>query len=211
MARYLGPREKIERRIGEKLGLKGERSHSPKSATVRKPYPPGMHGRSFKGKSSEFGTQLRSKQKVRNIYRLMEKQFKASIKKALENKQEPYTSIVHNLETRLDNIVFRMGLAQSRDQARQVVNHGHILVNGKRIDIPSYSVKLGDAISVREGSKTSPYFTTGVANWMKNFQAPEWLEVDKDKPAGTIKRYPGVEDSGLRPDDLQLIIEYYSR
>ncbi|MBX4211278.1 MAG: 30S ribosomal protein S4 [Candidatus Yanofskybacteria bacterium] len=211
MARYLGPREKIERRIGEKLGLKGERSHTPKSATVRKPYPPGMHGRNFKGKSSEFGTQLRSKQKVRNIYRLMEKQFKQTVQKALETKTEPYNAIVQGLESRLDNVVFRMGLAQSRDQSRQLVNHGHILVNGKRISIPSYKVKLSDAISVREGSKSSPYFSTSVTNWMKNYNAPDWLEVDKEKPSATIKRYPGIEDSGLRADDLQLLIEYYSR
>src|SRR3989344_7630370 len=119
-ARYTGPREKIERRLGEKLFLKGERSHSQKSAMVKKPYPPGIHGNKRASKPSEFALQLRSKQKVKNIYRLLEKQFKAYIKSALSTKKEPYESILNKLEHRLDNFVFRSGFAQSRDQARQI-------------------------------------------------------------------------------------------
>ena len=152
MARYLGPREKIERRIGEKLFLKGERSHSQKSAVTKKPYPPGIHSKRF-NKPSEFAQQLRSKQKVRNIYRLMEKQFKGYVKKILHSKQEPYEALLRTLEGRLDNVVFRTGFAQSRDQARQIVGHGHILVNKRKVNIPSYAVRVGDMIAIRDGSR----------------------------------------------------------
>src|SRR3989344_9011943 len=119
MARYRGPREKIERRLGTKLGLKGERSNSPKSATVKRMYPPGVHGKKFARKGSEFGQQLKSKQKVRNMYRMLERQFKNWVKQAMESKEETGDTIVRRLENRLDNVVFRIGIAQSRDQARQ--------------------------------------------------------------------------------------------
>lgn len=212
MARYRGPKDKIERRIGEKLFLKGERSHSQKSALTRKPYPPGMHGHSRKGKLSEYGTQLKSKQKVKNIYRMLEKQFKNSVKAALEIKgKDPFDQILNKLENRLDNVVFRMGLAQSRDQARQVVNHGHILVNGRKVDIPSYQVKIGEEISVREASKKSPYFNMKVTEWIKGHEAPIWLDVSKEKMTAKIRGNPTVIESGLRTDDLQAIIEFYSR
>jgi len=211
MARYTGPREKIERRIGEKLFLKGERSHSPKSATTKKPYPPGMHSKRPGAKPSEFGSQLRSKQKVRNIYRMLEKQFKGTVKKALETKTEPYAAILQKLERRLDNVVFRMGLAQSRDQARQLVSHGHILVNSRKTNIPSYETRLGDVITIREGSKLSPFFSVAMPQWLKNYEAPGWIEMNKDTFTGTVKKYPVLEESGLRADDLQAIIEFYSR
>ncbi len=214
MGRYLGPREKIERRLGERLGLKGERSNSPKSALVKRPYPPGQHGSGRRPrKLSEFGTQLRSKQKVRQMYRLMEKPFKRYVKKALENtkKESPYTAVIRNLETRLDNVTFRMGLAQSRDQARQIVGHGHITLNGKRAKTPSIVVHVGDVIGVRELSKTSPYFSTLMPRWMESYTPPEWMDVDKTKLTGTVKSIPTVENSGVQVVDLQAIIEYYSR
>ncbi len=211
MARYLGPREKIERRIGEKLFLKGERSYSQKSAMTRKPYAPGQHGQARPRKLSEFGQQLKSKQKVRNIYRLMEKPFKAYVKKVLEKKAEPYEPIMLSLESRLDNTVFRMGFAQSRDQARQIVNHGHILVNGKRAGIPSQAIKQGDVISIRESSKKSPYFSTLMPQWWIKYEAPQWILLDKEKGTATIKGRPTMADSGIRVEDIQAIIEYYSR
>lgn len=211
MARYLGPKEKIERRIGEKLFLKGERSLSPKSAVVKKPYPPGMHGRRPVRKTSEYGMQLRSKQKVKNMYRLLEKQFKGYMKAVLESKQEPYVGMVHKLELRLDNVVYRMGLAQSRDQARQLVNHGHILVNGRKVSIPSFQVSTGDIVSVREGSQRSPFFTALAPQWLKNYEAPEWIEMDKTAMKATIKAEPDMVSSGIRGEDLQAIIEFYSR
>lgn len=211
MARYTGPKERIERRIGEKLFLKGERSHSPKSAMTRKPYPPGMHGQRRSGKPSEFSQQLKSKQKVKNIYRLLERQFKAYIKEATNGKQDPYVAILNSLETRLDNVIYRMGFAQSRDQARQLVNHGHILVNARKTDIVSYRVKKGDVITVREGSKRSPYFTTALPQWIKAHEAPEWVGLDKGDMTAKIKGEPTMETSGIRTEDLQSIIEFYSR
>ena len=211
LARYIGPKEKIERRLGEKLFLKGERSHSQKSALIKKPYPPGMHGRSRTKKPSEFGLQLKSKQKIKNIYRLLERQFKNYIKNSLASKKEPYETILNKLELRLDNVVFRSGFAQSRDQARQLVSHGHITVNEKKINIPSYEVSVGDSISVREGSRRSPYFSILMPQWFKGYEASEWIELDKDKISAKVRRTPTFEEGGIRLEDLQSIIEFYSR
>lgn len=191
--------------------MKGERSRSAKSALVRRPYPPGIHGQKRTGKMSEFGMQMRSKQKIKNTYRMLEKQFKNSVKAALELKKDPYNAILETLETRLDNIVFRIGFAQSRDQARQIVNHGHILVNGKRVSIPSYHVSIGDEISIREASKKSPYFTTIINNWFGSYEAPAWLGANKEKMTAKIKGHPTMEESGIQTTDLQAIIEFYSR
>ncbi len=211
MARYTGPREKIERRIGERLFLKGERSHSQKSAMIKKPYPPGLHGKKGSRKPSEFALQLRSKQKVKNIYRLLESQFKNYIKSSLASKKEPYAAILNKLESRLDNMVFRIGFAQSRDQARQLVGHGHITVNGKKVNIPSCEVSVGDVIGIREGSMKSPFFSSLMIQWLKSYEVPPWIDMDKDKLQGKVKARPTVEESGIRPDDLQAIIEFYSR
>jgi small subunit ribosomal protein S4 len=211
MGRYLGPREKIERRIGEKLFLKGERSHSQKSAMTRRPYPPGVHGKARRMRPSEFSQQLKSKQKVRNIYRLMEKQFKSYIKTALAIQKDTNAEIIYMLEGRLDNFVFRSGFAQSHDQARQIVSHGHILVNQKRVKIPSYETKIGDIVTIREGSKKMPYFTALMPQWLKAYEAPGWVELDKTKVTARRKGDPQMEDSGLKPDDLRAIVEYYSR
>src|SRR3989338_994324 len=211
MARYTGPKEKLERRIGTKLFLKGERSLSPKSAMVRKPYPPGMHGKAKFKKLSEFGLQLRSKQKIKYIYRLLEKQFKFYVKEAMKSKKETTALLVKNLEQRLDNAVYRMGLAQSRDQARQLVNHGHILVNNVKNDIPSYRVKTGDKISIREGSKNTKYFSALLPEWLSKHESPTWIKMEKNIMTGTIEKTPEINDSGLEFKDLQSIIEFYSR
>jgi small subunit ribosomal protein S4 len=213
MARYTGPREKIERRLGEKLGLKGERSNSPKSALVRRPYPPGQHGTGRRPpKLSEFGQQLRSKQKVRNMYRLLEKSFKDTVKKALANKkQSPYETVVRALESRLDNVVFRSGFAQSRDQARQITNHGHITLNGKRAKTPSIVVKVGDVVGIRERSRALPYFSILMQRWFVNVTPPSWISLDKEKALATVKGSPSIDESGVQVPDLQAIIEYYSR
>lgn len=211
MARYTGPREKIERRLGEKLYLKGERSYSQKSAMTKKPYPPGMHGQKGSRKASEFSQQLKSKQKVKNVYRLMEKQFKSYIKKAIGSKKEPYETILKELEYRLDNVVFRMGFGQSRDQAKQLVSHGHILVNGKKVNVPSAQVKIGDEIKIREGSLKSPFFMNLMPVWLKNYTAPAWILLDKDKMTAKVKGSPTILESGINVGDLQAIIEFYSR
>ena len=211
MARYTGPREKIERRLGEKLYLKGERSYSQKSAMTKKPYPPGMHGQKGSRKASEFSQQLKSKQKIKNTYRLMEKQFKSYIKDAIGSKKEPYEYILKELECRLDNVVFRMGFGQSRDQAKQLVSHGHILVNGKKVNVPSAKVKLGDVITIREGSLKSPFFMNLMPVWLKNYTAPAWILLDKEKMTAKIKGSPTILESGINVGDLQAIIEFYSR
>ena len=213
MARYTGPREKLERRLGEKIGLKGEHSSSPKSALVRRPYPPGQHGSGRRPrKLSEFGQQLRSKQKVRYMYRLMEKPFKAYIKKALTNKkQSPYETVLRMLELRLDNVVYRAGFAQSRDQARQIVGHGHITLNGKRAKTPSIAVKVGDIVGIRERSMSSPYFGILMPRWFADHVAPSWISLDKQQPTATVKGSPTADESGIQLPDLQAIIEYYSR
>lgn len=211
MARYTGPREKIERRLKTKLFLKGERSLSPKSATVKRMYPPGMHGKKFSRRPSEFATQLQSKQKVRNTYRMLERQFKNWVKDAVSSHKETNTAVVHRLERRLDNFIYRAGFAQSRDQARQVVNHGHIMVNGKKVSIPSYEVRLGDSIKVREGSARSKYFTVLLPQWIKNTKPPKWIETDPNSLSAKVIGIPTLEESGLENKDIQSIIEYYSR
>jgi small subunit ribosomal protein S4 len=211
MARYLGPREKIERRLGTKLGLKGERSQSPKSATVKRMYPPGQHGKKFARRPSEYGLQLRSKQKVKNIYRMLEKQFKNWTLTAIVAGSDASKALVERLECRLDNVVYRGGFAQSRDQARQLVNHGHILVNGKKMGIPSAKLKKQDVISIRESSKKSPFFASLAPQWIKKFQAPVWLTLNPDMFTITVMAIPGIQDSGLEIADIQSIIEFYSR
>lgn len=211
MARYTGPREKIERRLGERLYIKGVRSALGKTAIGKKPYPPGANGSKPSRKSSEYGQQLKSKQKVKNIYRLLEKQFKNYVKAAVATKKEPYSIILNSLEHRLDNVVFRMGIGQSRDQARQLVNHGHILVNGRKVNIASYTVKIGDVISIREGSQKSPFFMNLVPQWLPAYEPPAWLTLDKQKMTAVVKGQTTTEESGVNPADIQAIIEFYSR
>lgn len=213
MSRYRGPKEKLERRLGERLGLKGERSNSPKAAIVKRPYPPGQHGPSHRGgKASEFSSQLRSKQKVRYTYLMSEKPLKALVKKAIAKKTDsPYQNIIKSLEDRLDNVVFRSGFAQSRDQAHQLVSHGHITVNGKRAKTGSIMVKVGDKIGIRDNSKTLTYFSTLMPRWFGNATPPSWIELDKQVMVATIKGSPTADESGIQMSDLQSIIEFYSR
>lgn len=211
MARYTGPREKIERRLRTKLFLKGERSLSPKSATVKRMYPPGMHGKKFAGRLSEFGAQLYAKQKVKKTYRLLERQFKNWVKAALQSGEQTGDVLVKKLERRLDNFVYRSGLAQSRDQARQIVNHGHILVNDRKVSIPSFEVRIGDVIKIREASLRSKYFSTLVQQWIKQHQPPKWIELNAENLTAKVISQPTLEDSGLDVKDIQLLVEFYSR
>ncbi len=211
-ARYIGPKEKIERRIGEKLFLKGERSYSPKAAMVRKPYPPGVHGRRKKSRRfSEYGLQLTSKQKIRNIYRILEKQFRGYIEEALKSKGDSGDALIRNLERRLDNVVFRMGLAQARDTARQLVSHGHFLINDRPVNIPSYKTKIGDVIKVKPQNLKNGYFSSALPNFLKKYTPPSWLEIDKEKFIGRVKDLPNLSESGIDHKDIQAIIEFYSR
>lgn len=210
MGRYLGPKEKKERRLGAKLALKGERSLGPKAAMVRRPYPPGVHGQKRQRKKTEFGMQLASKQKIRFTYGLMEKQFSKYISKALKNKKETEGAIVRSLENRLDNVVYRLGYAKSRGQARQLVNHGHFKVNGRPVNIPSYQVVKGDKVELKERSFNNAYFNNVKAE-IKKYAEPQWLRIDKEKMAGEVIGIPTLDDSGINHEDLYTTIEFYSR
>ena len=208
MARYTGPREKLERRLGVDLGLKGERRLAGKGALEKRPYAPGQHGQR-RSKVSEYGLQLQEKQKARFMYGLNEKQFRTLYKEA--NRQEGNTGavLIQLLERRLDNVVYRMGFATTRAFARQLVNHGHILVNGKRVNIPSYRVKAGDKIEIREKSKNNVQITRAIELTNQTGMV-EWVDVDKDKLFGIFSRVPEREEISI-PVEERLIVELYSK
>lgn len=200
------------RRAGEKLFLKGERCFTPKCAMERKPYPPGLPLADHKHRSSvtEFGQQMRNKQKVRNTYRVSEKQFSAYVKEATGKKGlTPAESLYEALELRLDNVVFRAGLAHARALARQMVAHGHITVNGRRNMVPSRHLKEGDTVAVRAGSKGSKLFDA-FGEKLKTIKMPTWIKADADKQTITIQGRPKIVP-GESSFNLTSVIEYYSR
>jgi len=200
MARYTGPVYKKSRRYGFSILENGKE-------LSKRPYAPGIHGTSRRRKSSEYGIQLSEKNKVRYMYGLTEKQFHRTFERASKMKGIAGTNLLILLESRLDNIVYRMGLATTRRGARQVVNHGHILVNGKNVDIPSYNVKPGDTISVKEKSLNHPAMKQALENTLNR---PAYVEFDDKKMTGTYVRYP--ERSELNSDiNESLIVEYYNR
>lgn len=213
MARYTGPVCKLCRREGEKLFLKGTRCLSPKCAIERRAYPPGEHGRDSqyrRGRSSNFAMQLREKQKARRIYGIMERQFRRYYSDALRRPGLTGSNLLTILETRLDNVVYRMGFADSRNQARQLVQHGHFAVNGRRTNVPSYIVRPGDIITVREGSRKRTYFKDLRQVMQDRPPTPEWVRVDPDNLEGGVERLPERHEIDL-PINEQLIVEYYSR
>lgn len=198
------------RRVGQKLFLKGERCFSQKCAMIRKPYIPGLHGKSKRRKRiSEYGQQLIEKQKIRHIYGISESQFKNYFKKIIGQKGNKEELLVNKLESRLDNVIFRLGWAQSRDLARQIVNHGHILVNRRKVNIPSYQVKKGDIIQIREKSKKIVPFQD-LKTTLKKYEVQAWLSLDKQKLEGKIIGQPKIADLG-KVGEIGMIIEYYSR
>lgn len=181
-----------------------------KCAYKRKPYPPGIHGKAFRRGLSEFGQQLRDKQKVKFLYGLRERQFQNYIKDAVSQRALPTgEAIVFYLELRLDNAVYRLGLAPTRAAARQTINHGHIVVNGKRVTIPSYRLKVGDEVAIRQQNIDKGPFLN-LSNTIKKYSPPEWLELDKNKYAGKVVARPPAEDLG-KSYNLSSIVEYYSR
>jgi len=213
MARYTGPVCKLCRREGEKLFLKGARCLSPKCAVERRAYPPGQHGKDAqfrRGRGSDYALQLREKQKARRVYGILERQFRRYFSEALRRPGLTGSNLLTILETRLDNVVYRLGWADSRNHARQIVQHGHIAVNGRRTTIPSYLVRPGDVITVREGSRKRDYFKELRAYMEDRPQAPEWLGIDLNAMTGTVMREPERRDVDL-PLNEQLIVEYYSR
>ena len=209
MGRNTGPVCRLCRREGEKLFLKGERCYSDKCSVERKSYAPGDHGQSRRRKPSEYGLQLREKQKLRRIYGMMEKQFENYFKKADNMPGVTGENFLQLLEKRLDNVVFRLGFAASRNEARQFVRHGHIEVNGRKVDIPSYQVDVNDRISVKDGSKDMKRMKE-VIELNLDKEMPNWLEVDFEKKAGKVLTEPEREDITM-PINEQLIVEFYSR
>ena len=212
MARYTGPACKLCRREGEKLFLKGERCFTQKCAFERRAYAPGEHGRSRsmrRGRESDYNRQLRAKQKARRIYGVLERQFRRYFSYALKKRGLTGLSLLQTLESRLDNVVFRMGLAENRAQARQLVTHGHFMVNGRRTDVPSMLIKPGDELQVREASRGNAFFK-GLGEVAESRTCALWLERDLSKLSGRMLRLPerGEIDGNLNE---QLIVEYYSR
>ena len=208
MARYTGPVCKLCRREGAKLFLKGERCYTDKCSYDRRPYPSGQHGQR-RSKFTEYGIRLREKQKVRRIYGMVEKQFAGYYDKAAHHKGVTGENLLQLLERRLDNAVFRMGFARTRSEARQLVRHRHITVNGKAVNIPSFLVKAGDVVAVREKSKKKNVFAES-ADQAGRRETPEWLEVEREAFQGTVKALPNRESITL-PIQEQLIVEFYSR
>jgi len=201
------------RRAGEKLFLKGDRCSTPKCAMVRKPYAPGFHGGKRGGRParrSEFGAQLNEKQKLRFLYGVSESQFSTYVAKALANKtQDVAMSLVQSLESRLDNVVFRLGFAVSRSLARQMVSHGHILVNNKRVTIASFKVKDGDEVKLTDGVKAGA-LGTHLEITLKKHEAPVWLQLNPKDKSGKRVGAP-VVDEIMTTYNVRAIIEFYSR
>jgi len=211
MARYTEAVCKLCRREGMKLFLKGDRCFT-KCPLESKSYPPGQHGpiRRSRRKVSDFGRQLREKQKVRRIYGVYERQFRGYFRKAVKAKGMTGAALLQLLERRLDNVVYRMGLASSRAQARQLVTHGHITVNGQKVDIASYIVRPGDNIQVKENSRKNSYFKDLAEAFGKKQTPPKWLSVDPASLAATMVALPEREDIDITINE-QLVVEYYSR
>lgn len=209
MGRYTGPVCKLCRREEQKLFLKGERCYSDKCAIERRPYAPGDQGRGRGGKMSEYGTQLREKQKVKRSYGVLERQFKSYYEDAAKEPGVTGEKFLELLERRLDNVVYRLGFAVSRNEARQFVNHGHILVNGRRMDIPSYQVKEEDEIKIKEGSKDLKRIQE-VVEFNQDKEVPSWLQANFEKLTGKVLDAP-VRDEIDLPIKEQLIVEFYSR
>jgi small subunit ribosomal protein S4 len=211
MARYTGPVCKLCRREGEKLFLKGARCFSPKCAIERRAYPPGQHGRgsTFRRRSSDFSRQLREKQKARRIYGVLERQFRRYYQEALRRPGVTGENLIILLESRLDNVVYRMGFADSRAQARQLVQHGHLALNGKRTRASSALCKPGDIVSVRERSRKLNYFRE-LPVVMEQKDVPDWLRIEPTQLSGRVVALP-TREAIDQPLNEQLIIEYYSR
>src|SRR5688572_5067852 len=208
MAVYSGPVCRLCRRDGVKLFLKGERCYTSKCAIERRKYPPGQHGQRQR-KLAEFGVQLREKQKLKRIYRVLERQFSNYFKEAVRRKGVTGEILLQLLELRLDNTVYRMGFGLSRRQARQLANHGHFTVNGRKVNIPSYQVRPGDTIAVAEGSKKAGAIVEALAA-TGGRRVPEWLTLDVNAMSGQVGSVPTREQIDTQVNEA-LIVEFYSR
>ncbi len=212
MSKYIGPVCRLCRREGEKLYLKGSRCLTPKCAFERRGYAPGQHGKEGqmkRGRSSDFANQLREKQKARRIYGVLERQFHRYYEQAVRSRGLTGEVMLQMLESRLDNVVYRLGFAENRAQARSLVTHGHFNINGRRTDVPSMLLKPGDAVEVREGSRRRTYFKS-LADAAEARTAPTWLSRDMVTLTGKVLQIPSRQDIDAKLNE-QLIVEYYSR
>jgi small subunit ribosomal protein S4 len=210
LARYIGPVCRQCRREGMKLYLKGERCHTEKCAIEKRNFIPGQHGKDRAKKIVGYGLQLREKQKVRRVYGVLERQFRSTFEKAALQKGITGENLMQNLERRLDSVIFRMGFGTSRAQARQIVNHGHINLNGRKCNIPSALVKVGDVLSVRESSKNNGTILAA-RDATAHSPAPNWIEVDREGLSGRVQSLPKREDLVQIQLNEQLIVELYSK
>ncbi len=208
MARYTGPQCRICRRETEKLFLKGSRCYTEKCAVERRQYPPGQHGQR-RGKLSDYGVQLREKQKVRNTYSVLEQQFREYFFKAERKKGVTGEVLLQLLETRLDNVAYRMGFAPNRNGARQLVTHGHFLVNGRAVNIPSFHVHVGDTVEVKETSREVDVIKESISR-VEQRGIPAWVEMDFQNFKGKVTQIPAREDIQLVAQE-QMIVELYSK
>ena len=210
MARYIGPVCRLCRREGMKLFLKGERCHSEKCAIEKRNFPPGQHGKDRRPKIVGYGLQLREKQKARRVYGLLERQFRNQFEKASQSKGITGEMLLANLERRLDNVIYRMGFGTSRAQCRQVVRHGHIQVNGRKVNIPSFQVKPNDVVEVREKSKKNSMILAA-CDATAHAPTPNWLEVDRAALKGRVVGTPRRDELVQIQLNEQLIVELYSK
>jgi len=209
LANYTGSDCRICRRENMKLFLKGDRCYSDKCAFDRRSYPPGEHGERRGRKTSDYGIQLREKQKIKRIYGLSEKQFHLFFERADRQKGITGSNLLVSLERRLDNVVYRLGFASSRSQARQLVQHSHFLVNGKKVNIPSFEVKVGDSVEVRERSRAMQLIQDSMDAVVRR-GVPQWLDLEKENLKGMVKNLPVREDLTM-PMQEQLVVELYSK
>jgi len=209
MARYTDPVCRLCRREGTKLFLKGERCFTDKCAIERRNYAPGQHGQGRRRKISEYAVQLREKQRLKRTYGLLEKQFRRYFDMAERSREVTGPELLRLLERRLDNMIYRMGMGRSRAEARQLVRHRHFLVNGKRVNVPSFLTKAGDEVSVREGSRSKDVFKRAF-ELAERRGLPGWLEIDPEKFSGRIVKLPDREETAVSVNE-RLVVELYSK
>jgi small subunit ribosomal protein S4 len=210
LARYRGAKCRLCRREGMKLFLKGDRCFKDTCAIEKRNWPPGQHGRDHRPKTAGYGVQLREKQKVKRIYRVLENQFSNYFSKAEKKKGITGETLLLSLERRLDNVVCRLGFATSRDQGKQLVTHGHVRVNDRKVDIPSYQVNAGDVITLGEPARKMQQVLDSMASVSGRGGVPAWLQLDADNLKGTVASLPRRDDVQM-PIDEQLIVELYSK
>ena len=209
MARDLNPKCKQCRRAGQKLILKGDRCNSPKCSMVKRNFPPGIHGSKGYGRLTDYGVQMREKQKAKKTYRLLEKQLKNYFLKASKSKTNTEKLLWQLLEMRLDNVIYRSAFAKSRDLARQLITHGHFLIDGKRVDIPSYQVKIGDLITIKEKSEKTKIFSN-LKEQLKKVEPISWLSIEPNKLEIKVVDKPELPEA-KGEFSLKLVIEFYSK